>query len=175
MSDVRPFRGLRPRDDLAAEVIAPPYDVLSEAEARAIVAASPRSFLHITRSEVDLPPGTDPHSPAAYAKARDNLDLWVERGWMQRDRAPCYYLYAQTWRGRTQVGLMAACSVAEYDDGRIKRHELTRPDKEQDRAEHIATLSAQTGLVFLAWRDRYPAVRAAMAAAAAERWWPSAT
>ncbi|RME22577.1 MAG: DUF1015 domain-containing protein [Deltaproteobacteria bacterium] len=167
MSDVRPFRGLRPRDDLAAEVIAPPYDVLSEAEARDIAARHPRSFLHVTRSEVDLPAGTDPHSPEAYQRARDNLDLWERRGWLQRDEEPCFYLYSLTWRGRTQVGLMAACSVAEYDDGRIKRHELTRPDKEQDRADHIATLSAQTGLVFLAWRDRYPAVSAAMAAAAA--------
>ncbi|NOY27712.1 MAG: DUF1015 domain-containing protein [Oligoflexia bacterium] len=162
MSDVRPFRGLRPRNDLAPRLISPPYDVLSETEARALTAHNPHSFLHITRPEVDLAPGSDPHGGAAYAQARQTLDAFWGQGWLVQDDTPCFYIYAQTWRGRTQVGLMAACSVAEYDAGLIKKHELTRLDKEQDRADHITALDAQTGLVFLAWRDRYPRVRAAM-------------
>jgi uncharacterized protein (DUF1015 family) len=165
MSDVRPFPGVRARNDLAGRIIAPPYDVVSEAEARALVADNPFSFLHVTRPEVDLPVGDDAHGAAAYEMARTNLNAWLERGWMVADDAPCFYLYRQTWRGRTQTGLMAACSVAEYDNGTIKKHELTRPDKEQDRVDHVSTTDAQTGLVFLAFRDVYPAVRAALAAA----------
>jgi len=167
MSDLQPFRGLRPRNDLAPRLIAPPYDVLSQAEARLLTVTNPYSFLHITRPEVDLPPGSDAHGAAAYAQARRSLDAFCKEGWLVQDDRPSFYIYAQTWRGRTQVGLMAACAVAEYDRGLIKKHELTRPDKEQDRADHVATLDAQTGLVFLAWRDRYPAVTAAMAAARA--------
>lgn len=165
MSDVRPFRGLRARGDLAPRLIAPPYDVVSEAEARALTSDNPHSFLHITRPEVDLPPGSDPHAPEAYRRARENLDAFRARGWLLQDEVPCFYVYAQTWRGRTQVGLMAACSVREYDAGLIKKHELTRPDKEQDRVDHIAALDAQTGLVFLAWRDRHPHLRELMATA----------
>ncbi len=162
MSDIRPFRGLRARGDLAGRIIAPPYDVVSEDEARAIAGANPWSFLHITRPEVGLPVGSDAHAPAAYAMGRRRLDDFRHQGFIVQDPQPCFYLYAQTWRGRTQVGLMAACSVAEYDNGTIKRHELTRPDKEQDRVDHIEALDAQTGLVFLAWRDDKPRVRAAM-------------
>ena len=167
MSDVRPFRGLRPRDELAGRIIAPPYDTVSEAEARALTADNPTSFLRVTRSEVDLPPGVDPHGPEAYRMARRNLDGFVERGWLQREERPAFYLYSQTWRGRTQTGLMGAFSLEEYDDGRIKKHELTRPDKEQDRVDHIEATDTQTGLVFLAWRDRYPRLKAARARAAA--------
>ena len=129
------------------------------------MADNPYSFLHVTRPEVDLPLGDDAHGPAAYQMARTNLDAWLARGWMTADDSPCFYLYRQTWRGRTQTGLMAACSVAEYDAGTIKKHELTRPDKEQDRVDHVSATDAQTGLVFLAFRDVYPAVRAALAAA----------
>ena len=132
MATVVPFRGIRPRSDLAAEVIAPPYDVLSEAEAREIVGRKPRSFLRVTRSEVDLPAGSDAHSAAAYEMARDNLARFITDGTMVQDAQPCFYLYVQTWQGRTQAGLMALCETADYDAGLIKRHELTRPDKEQD-------------------------------------------
>jgi uncharacterized protein (DUF1015 family) len=172
VSDLRPFPGLRARDDLAGRIIAPPYDVVSEDEARALVADNEMSFLHVTRPEVDLPPGGDPHRPEAYQVARRNLEAWLSRGWLVQDEVPSFYLYRQTWRGRTQVGLMAACSVDEYDRGLIKKHELTRPDKEQDRVDHIDATDAQTGLVFLAFRDRYPAVRAALARARAlpEAW-----
>ncbi|MCB9779527.1 MAG: DUF1015 domain-containing protein [Alphaproteobacteria bacterium] len=167
MSDIRPFRGIRPADALAGEIVAPPYDTVDEAEARAIVAEQPRSFLRVTRSEVELPLGSDPHGPAAYAKARENLDLYLREGWLVQDERPCFYVYAQTWRGRTQTGLMAACSVDEYDRGAIKKHELTRPDKEQDRVDHVSALDAQSGLVFLAFRDRFTAARQVLDEAAA--------
>ena len=167
MSEIRPFRGVRPLDEMAARIIAPPYDVLSEDEARAIAGPNPNSFLHVTRPEVDLPKGSDAHAPAAHAKARENLDAFMEQGWMVQDEAPCFYLYKQTWNGRTQTGLMAACSVAEYDNGQIKRHELTRPDKEQDRVENMDALDAQPGLVFLAYRDNSAVVKEAIKLAGA--------
>lgn len=167
MSVIRPFRGLRPQDDLAARIIAPPYDVLSEDEARQIAGPNEMSFLHVTRPEVDLPEGSDAHGAQAHAKARENLDAFESKGWIQQDEAPCFYLYRQTWRGRTQTGLMAACSVQEYDEGLIKKHELTRPDKEQDRVDNMSALDAQPGLVFLAYRDDSEAVRAAISRASA--------
>lgn len=151
MSDVRPFRGIRPRDDLAARVIAPPYDVLSEAQARAL-ATDPLSFVRVTRSEVDLERGADPHSEAAYARARANLDAMVAEGTLVRDEAATYYLYGQQMGAHTQIGVLAGASVAEYDAGTIAKHELTRPDKEDDRTHHMDVLDAQVGLVFLAFR-----------------------
>lgn len=151
MASVRPFSALRPRDDLAGRVIAPPYDVLSEAEARAI-AENRHSFVRVTRSEVDLPEGADAHSDLAYQMARKNLDGFVEAGVMVEDREPTYYFYGQVMGNHEQVGILAACSVEEYDDGRIARHELTRPDKEDDRTHHMDVLDAQVGLVFLAFR-----------------------
>jgi uncharacterized protein (DUF1015 family) len=169
VSEIRPFRGLRPLDELAARIIAPPYDVLSEDEARAIAGPNEMSFLHVTRPEVDLPEGSDAHGPEAHAKARENLDLFQQRGWMVQDERPCFYLYRQTWRGRTQTGLMAACSVKEYDEGLIKKHELTRPDKEQDRVDNMTALDAQPGLVFLAYRDDSEAVRGAISRASAAK------
>jgi uncharacterized protein (DUF1015 family) len=165
MAEIRPFCGLCPANERARSVIAPPYDVVNEAECRALTAENRMSFLRITRSEVDLPPGLDPHSKRAYAVARRNLDAFVEAGWLVRDRAPGFYLYRQAWRGRIQTGLMALCSVAEYDAGEIKRHELTRPDKEQDRVDNMLALDAQPGLVLLAFRDEVEAVREALARA----------
>jgi uncharacterized protein (DUF1015 family) len=151
MADVRPFRALRPRDDLAARVIAPPYDVLTEAEAAAL-ARDPLSFVHVTRPEVDLPPGADPHGDGAYRKARENLDGLVGGGALVQDDAPSYLLYGQVMGSHRQVGVLAACSVAEYDAGTIRKHEHTRPDKEDDRTRHMEALDAQVGLVFLAFR-----------------------
>lgn len=167
MAHVRPFRGVRPRSDLAGAVIAPPYDVLDRAEARAILADNPRSFLAVTRADATLPDDVDDHGPRVYAQARANLDALMADGTLVQDDTPCFYLYRQTWQGRTQVGLMAVCSVEEYDEGTIKKHELTRPTKEQDRVDHIDALDAQTGLVFLAFRDQYDDVRAALAEARA--------
>jgi len=151
MADVRPFRALRPRADLAADVIAPPYDVLTEAEARTL-ARNPRSFVRITRSEVDLEPGADPHSDRAYTRARANLDAFVAEGILVEDAQPTYSFYGQTMGSHTQVGLLGAASVEEYDRGLIAKHELTRPDKEDDRTHHMDVLDAQVGLVFLAYR-----------------------
>ncbi len=150
MSDVRPFRALRPRDDLAGEIIAPPYDVLTEEEARAL-AVNRKSFVRVTRSEVDLPAGTDAHSDVAYRKAKENLDRFVRDGWLQLDDDETFYLYAQTMGDHHQVCVLGGASVAEYDDGRIAKHEFTRPDKEDDRTHHMDVLDAQVGLVFLAY------------------------
>jgi len=167
MAEIRPFLGVRPLDALAEQIIAPPYDVLSEDEARAIAGPNPKSFLHVTRPEVDLEEGSDAHGPQAHAKASQNLKAFQDQGWLIQDEQPCFYLYTQTWKGRTQTGLMAACSVQEYDTGRIKRHELTRPDKEQDRVDNMQALDAQPGLVFLAYRDTSETVRQAIKLASA--------
>ncbi len=151
MARVIPFRALRPRPDLAARVIAPPYDVLTDAEVRAL-ATDPWSFVHVTRSEADLPAGADPHGDEAYAKARQNLDALREAGVLVQDDRASFYVYAQRMGEHAQAGFLVGCSVDEYDDGRIKKHELTRPDKEDDRTHHMEVLDAQVGLVFLAYR-----------------------
>ncbi|TVQ93635.1 MAG: DUF1015 domain-containing protein [Deltaproteobacteria bacterium] len=151
MADVRPFRALRPADDLAADVIAPPYDVLTDAEARAL-ASAPRSFVRVTRPEAVMAPGTDPHSEAAYQQARRNLDALIVEGVLREDELATYYFYGQLMGEHRQVGVLAGASVAEYDRGVIKRHETTRPDKEDDRTRHMEVLDAQVGLVFLTYR-----------------------
>ena len=151
MADVRPFRGLRPLDKLAGEIIAPPYDVISEQEARNI-AKNRRSFVRITRSEVDLPAGSDAHSAEAYSKARENLDAFIRDGLMLEDDVPTYYFYGQVMGEHRQVGVLAAASVSEYTAGLIKKHEFTRPDKEDDRTHHMEVLDAQVGTVFLTYR-----------------------
>ena len=153
MATVRPLTGLRAREDLAQQVLAPPYDVVSEDEARALVADNPVSFLRVTRPEVDLPVGSDAHGAEAYAQAAATLRRYEAEGILVRDSAPAFYLYAQQMGEHRQAGLMALCSCDEYDAGTVRRHEFTRPDKEQDRTDHILTLGAQTGLVFLAHRQ----------------------
>lgn len=166
MPRLRAFRGLRARDDLAQHVIALPYDVMNTEEAREMVAEEPRSFLRVTRPDAIMPPGADMHSEEAYAVARRELAAMRAEGLLVQDKLPSLYLYRQTWRGRTQVGVVGLCATEDYDTGRIKKHELTRPKKEQDRVDHIEALDAQTGLVFLAYRDRSERLRAAIAAAA---------
>jgi len=153
MATVRPFTGLRASVALADQVLAPPYDVVSEAEARAIVAGNPNSFLRVTRSEVDLPQGSDSHGPQAYQQAAATLRRFADEGVLVRDPEPSFYVYAQQMGDHRQAGLMALCSCSEYDRGIVRKHEFTRPDKEQDRTDHILTLQAQTGLVFLAHRQ----------------------
>jgi uncharacterized protein (DUF1015 family) len=148
---IRPFAGLRPAPGRAAEVIAPPYDVLSGKEARARAAGKPWSFLHISRPEIDLPEGTDPYSPPVYAKARENLDRMLREGVLVRDASPCYYVYRLVMGAHVQTGLVAAASVAEYDANRIRKHEHTQPDKENDRVRQIEALNAQTGPVLAAY------------------------
>jgi uncharacterized protein (DUF1015 family) len=148
---VRPFRALRPRPERAADVIAPPYDVLSKDEARSLAAGRPASFLHISRPEIDLPPGTSPHSDAAYARGATNLAALVSSGALVRDAEPSYYVYRIEMQGRVQTGVAFVGSVAAYEANRIRRHELTRPDKENDRVRNIDSLNAQTGPVLLAY------------------------
>ncbi len=151
MSLIRAFPGLRPADGRAEDVAAPPYDVLSEAEARQMVENRPWSFLHISRPEVDLPAGTDPHAAEVYAKAAENLATMRSEGVLTQDSRDCYYVYRLTMGAHTQLGVVAAASVDAYNSGRIKRHELTRPDKELDRVKQISALNAQTGPVFLVY------------------------
>jgi uncharacterized protein (DUF1015 family) len=151
MSLIRPFAGLRPAPGRAAEVIAPPYDVLSSAEARALAAGKPWSFLHISKPEIDLPAGTNPYSPEVYAKAAENLDIMIRKGILVRDPAPCYYVYRLVMGGHVQTGLVAAASVAEYDVKRIRKHEHTQADKETDRVRQIDALNAQTGPVMVGY------------------------
>jgi uncharacterized protein (DUF1015 family) len=148
---IRAFPGLRPAEGRATEVAAPPYDVMNEAEAREMVKGRPWSFLHISRPEVDLPNGTDPYAPEVYAKAAENLASMQRQGILIRDPRPCYYVYRLTMGGHVQTGLVAAASVAAYDGGRIKKHEFTRPAKEDDRVRQIDALNAQTGPVFLVY------------------------
>jgi uncharacterized protein (DUF1015 family) len=152
MSLIRPFAGLRPASGRAAEVLAPPYDVLTSEEARVRAAGKPWSFLHISKPEIDLAPETDPYSPAVYAKGRENFERMLKAGVLQRDGQPCYYFYRLVMGAHTQTGLVAAASVPDYDTGRIRRHEFTRPDKEDDRVRQIDALNAQTGPVFLTYK-----------------------
>jgi len=147
---VQPFRGLRPNASRLSEVIAPPYDVLSSEEARVQAKDRPWSFLHISKPEIDLPPDTDVMAPHVYAKARENLDRMRSAGMLERDERPCYYAYRIRMGDHVQTGIVVAASVAAYDEGRIKKHEFTRPDKEDDRVRQIEATGAQTGPVLLA-------------------------
>ncbi|HEB58802.1 MAG TPA: DUF1015 domain-containing protein [Gammaproteobacteria bacterium] len=149
---IRPFAGLRPQTQYAEDVVAPPYDVLNTEEARARAEGRPWSFLHISKPEIDLPPGTDPYDEAVYARGAENLRRMIDEGILRQDTKPCYYLYRLIMDGRAQVGLVAVGSVEEYERNRIRRHEFTRPDKEDDRVRQIDALNAQTGPVFLTYR-----------------------
>ncbi|MBZ0091572.1 MAG: DUF1015 family protein [Sulfuricellaceae bacterium] len=162
---IRPFAGLRPVSEHTADVVAPPYDVLSTDEARVRAAGRPWSFLHISKPEIDLPPETDPYAPQVYAKGAENLRHMVEQGLLAQDTAPCYYVYRMVMNGHVQTGLVAAASVADYDTNRVRKHEFTRPDKEDDRVRQIDALNAQTGPVLLAYPSA-PEVDAILAQAA---------
>ena len=164
---VRPFAALRPTSEHAAAVIAPPYDVVNADEARALAAGRPHSFLHISRPEIDLAEGTSPYSDEAYAQGARSLARLVADGVLVREAAPSFYVYRMVMKGRAQTGVAFVGSVRAYEENRIRRHELTRPDKETDRVRNIATLNAQTGPVLLAYRAD-PALGALLAAAARE-------
>lgn len=151
MALIRPFRGLRPGDGRAEEVVAPPYDVLNRAEASQRAEGRPWSFLHISRAEIDLSVDVDVHADIVYQTAAANLARMIEAGVLVRDPDPCYYVYRLTMGEHTQTGLVAAAAVSEYDSNRIRRHEFTRPDKENDRVRQIDVLNAQTGPVLLAY------------------------
>ena len=167
---VKPFAGLRPAPGRAEAVAAPPYDVLSSAEARVRAAGKPWSFLHISKPEIDLPTGTDPYAPEVYAKAAENLEKMLAAGILVRDETPCYYAYRLSMPGaageHVQTGLVAAAAIADYASNRIRKHEFTRPDKEDDRVRQIEALNAQTGPVLLAYPS-CPAADALLEQAAA--------
>jgi uncharacterized protein (DUF1015 family) len=150
---IRPFTGLRPRPEHASAVAAPPYDVLSSDEARVRAAGKPYSFLHVSKAEIDLPSDVDHYAPEVYAKSAENLHKMIADGILQRDAKPCYYAYRLIMDEHVQTGLIAAASVADYDTNRIRKHEFTRPDKEDDRVRQIEALNAQTGPVLLAHQD----------------------
>ena len=153
MATIRPFMAIRPAAAYAKDVAALPYDVMNSEEAREMAADKPHSFLHIDKAEIDLPPDTDPYSSAVYAKARENLERMISNGIFQQDLLPDLYIYRLTMDGRSQTGLVACTSVDEYLDGTIKKHELTRADKEADRIRHVDTLNANTGPIFLAYPE----------------------
>ncbi|NLJ44380.1 MAG: DUF1015 domain-containing protein [Bacteroidales bacterium] len=155
MAVVKPFRGLRPPQSIAKDLACLPYDVMNTEEAIKMARGKECSLLHITRSEIDLPPGTDAHSEEVYGKSVENFALWQKRGWLVQDEEPCFYIYAQTMEGRTQYGIVGCASVDDYLNGIIKKHELTRPDKEQDRMIHVRVNNANIEPVFFA----YPAVK----------------
>lgn len=149
---VRPFAALRPDAEHAAAVIAPPYDVVSTEEARALVACHPNSFLHISRPEIEFPPETDPYSDIVHARARENLERLKVLGFLVRDPAPAYYVYRLNMGGHEQTGIALTASVDAYRANRVRKHELTRPTKEDDRVNNMLSLNAQTGPVLSAYR-----------------------
>jgi len=155
MAVVKPFRGLRPPREIAKDLACLPYDVMNAEEAAAMANGKESSLLHITRAEIDLPPDTDSHSEVVYNKSVGNFALWQKKGWLIQDETPYFYIYAQTMAGRTQYGIAGCASVDDYLNGIIKKHELTRPDKEQDRMVHVRANNANMEPVFFT----YPAVK----------------
>jgi uncharacterized protein (DUF1015 family) len=155
MAVVKPFRGLRPPHAIVNDLACLPYDVMNTEEARKMAKGKECSLLHITRSEIEFPADVDPHSEEVYKKSLQNFIKWQQKGWLVQDKKPGYYIYAQTMKGRTQYGIVGCASVDDYLNGIIKKHELTRPDKEQDRMVHIISNNANIEPVFFA----YPAVK----------------
>ncbi len=154
MAVIRPFRALRPQVDRAEAVASVPYDVVNTDEARALAHGNPLSFLHVSRPEIDLPPGTDIHSDAVYRKAVENFEKLIAECPMEKESEPSLYLYRLIMGSHEQIGIVACCSVDEYDNSTIRKHERTRRDKEDDRTRHMLMLKAQTGPVFLTYRRR---------------------
>ena len=152
MAVVRPFRGLRPQPELAAKVASPPYDVINSDEARQMAAGNGYSFLHINKPEIDLPVGTDLYDEKVYARGAENLKKFIDEKSLFQDENPAFYLYQQIMGDHKQIGLVACVSAEDYRQNKIKKHELTRIDKEDDRLKHILSLNAQTGPVFLTYR-----------------------
>lgn len=153
MATVKPFRGVRPPRQFVTEVASRPYDVLNSEEARAEAAGNPKSLYHIIKPEIDFEPGTDEHDLRVYDKAVENFNAFQERGWLVQDEKEHYYIYAQTMDGRTQYGIVIAAYVDDYMKGRIKKHELTRKDKEEDRMKHVRCTNANVEPVFFAFPD----------------------
>ncbi len=152
MATVKAFAALRPKPELAARICELPYDVMSSDEARQIAAGNPLSFLHVSKPEIDLPPSTDPYTLEVYAQGKESFQRLIADGVLRQDPQPCFYLYRQIMAEHSQTGLVAVASCEDYLQGSIKKHELTRPDKEDDRLRHIEALNSQTGPVFLVYR-----------------------
>ena len=150
---ISPFKALRPAAELAPKVASKPYDVLNSKEAKVEAEGNPYSFLHITKSEIDLPESVDVHDKEVYATAKQNLEAFIQRNILFRENKPCYYIYELVMDGRKQTGLVCGSSVDDYENDLIKKHEFTRPEKELDRINHIKVTGAQTGNVFLAYRN----------------------
>jgi len=153
MAHIQPFKALRPQPDLAQKVASKPYDVLNSEEAKEEAKGNALSFLHVTKSEIDLPSSIDIHSDQVYNKASENLQQFISDGTLFTEEKPCYYIYQLIMNGRSQTGLVCVSSVEDYFNDIIKKHEFTRPEKEKDRIDHMRTIKAQTGNVFLAYRD----------------------
>lgn len=153
MAKVKPFKGVRPPKSMVEEVVSRPYDVLNSEEARAEAEGNPKSLYHIIKPEIDFAPGFDEHDPAVYDKAVENFNKFQKEGWLVQDDKEKYYIYAQTMDGRTQYGFVVAAWVDDYMEGRIKKHELTRRDKEEDRMKHVRVNNANIEPVFFAFPD----------------------
>ena len=153
MAIIKPFKALKPKKELAEQVASRPYDVLNSQEAKKEAAGNNYSFLRITKSEIDLPDGIDTHSQQVYDKAKANLELFIQNGTLVNEEKPCYYIYQLVMNGKSQTGLVCVSSIEDYFNDVIKKHELTRPEKEKDRIDHMRTIHAQTGNVFMAYRD----------------------
>lgn len=153
MAKIKPFRGIRPPRQLVTEVASRPYDVLNSEEARAEAEGNPKSLYHIIKPEIDFEPNTDEHDPKVYDKAVENFNKFQQQGWLVQDEDEKYYIYAQTMDGRTQYGFVIAANVDDYMTGKIKKHELTRRDKEEDRMKHVRINNANIEPVFFAFPD----------------------
>lgn len=153
MTNIKPFKALRPQAQSAKAVASKPYDVLNSQEAKTEAQGNSASFLHITKSEIDLSEDTDIHAEAVYQKAKENLNAFIQRGILFKETKDCFYIYQLIMQGKSQTGLVCVSSVDDYEKDIIKKHEFTRPEKEQDRINHITTTGAQTGNVFLAYRN----------------------
>src|SRR5262249_7417903 len=161
---LRPFRALRPSPEVVERVVAPPYDVVSRSEAAALAEGNPHSFLHVGLADIDLPDEVAAYEPRVYATARETLDRLIAEGTLRSDASPRLFLYRQVMAGRAQHGVVGCVSVEDYERDVIKKHERTRPDKEDDRTRHILTLGAHAEPVLLAYRDRPELDRLAVAA-----------
>lgn len=153
MITIKPFKGVRPPQNLVEEVSSRPYDVLSSDEARAEAKGNEKSLYHIIKPEIDFPEGTDEHDERVYGKAAENFQMFQDKGWLVQDPKEYYYVYAQEMNGKTQYGLVVCAYVPDYMEGRIKKHELTRRDKEEDRMKHVRVNNANVEPVFFAYKD----------------------
>ena len=151
MAIIKPFKGVRPPKNLVEQVASRPYDVLNSDEARKEAEGNEKSLYYIIKPEINFPVGTDEHEPKVYDKAAENFQLWQDRGWLVQDKKECYYVYAQTMNGKTQYGLCVGAYVDDYMTGKIKKHELTRRDKEEDRMKHVRINNANVEPVFFAY------------------------